>query len=116
MYVQGTLYRPWTTRKFYLGINHTLSYFDEKNTLKGTLYLEGAQVRTLDPSEADSRMFAFEVLVYCSWTYCVVIYSRLFLLLCNPFKFLLYSRDFTTCRNQEVPLIIRTNYVSDFFF
>jgi hypothetical protein len=47
-------------RFFVLDIDHTLTYYSN-NVVKGELKLHGAQVRTIDPSEADGKLYAFEV-------------------------------------------------------
>ena len=47
---------------FRLDSSGCLSYFENDTLkLKGTIYLEGASVRLLKPSEANSREYAFEI-------------------------------------------------------
>lgn len=57
----GNFFRPWTIRQVVLDVNQVLSYYDEKNVLKGDIKLAGASVRTLSPPQADGREFAFEI-------------------------------------------------------
>ena len=57
----GKLFRPWTLRTVYVDVNQMLSYYDERQTLKGELNLEGANIRYLTSEEADGRDNAIEI-------------------------------------------------------
>ena len=52
---RGTLYRPWKYRKFVLGIDYTLSYYDDDGTLKGNIKLSGADVKFVSAALADGK-------------------------------------------------------------
>jgi len=57
----GAVYRPWSHRKFVLGIDFSLSYYGDENELKGKMILRGASVRTVSADLADGKEFAFEI-------------------------------------------------------
>lgn len=57
----SSIWRPWHTRRFVLSDDLKLSYYDDKNSLKGTLTLTAAKVRKIPPESAEGRDFAFEV-------------------------------------------------------
>ena len=57
----GTFYRPWNSRRFNFNEEFDLCYYDDNNILKGTLKLKGAQVKAIEPSEAEGKDNCFEI-------------------------------------------------------
>ena len=58
----GTIYRPWTIRKFTLSAYATLRYYDnESGSLLGELDLTSASVMPLSSDQADGKNFSFMI-------------------------------------------------------
>ncbi len=56
-----TVFSNWNARKVCLHVSKKLTYWDGE-TLKGEITLDGASTRLIHPSDADGKMYAFEVM------------------------------------------------------